>query len=73
MPAQLYRSHSSVSVLLLQGGDGRIVYGGGGSEYSSGGRVRGSSVTVKLDRVDCGGDGSTAVASPLLLGLFVAK
>lgn len=32
-----------------------------------------SSVTVKLDGVDCGGDGPSAVASPLLLCLLVAE
>lgn len=31
------------------------------------------SVTVKLDGVDRGGDGPSAVASPLLLGLLVAE
>lgn len=32
-----------------------------------------SSLAVKLDGVDRGGDGPTAVASPLLLGLLVAE
>lgn len=32
-----------------------------------------SSVAVKLDGVDCGGDGPAAVASPLLLCLLVSE
>lgn len=34
---------------------------------------RGSSVAVKSNGVDCSGDGSTAVASPLLLCLLVTE
>lgn len=52
--------HHSGTVQFRSGGEG-------------GTRVRRSSVTVKLNRVDRGGDGSAAVASPLLLRLFVAE
>lgn len=71
--------------MLLLGGDERgTVYRGERGlitqvQYSTvqfrlgGTKVRRSLITVKFDRVNCGGDGSAAVASPLLLCLFMAE
>ena len=70
-------------LLLLCGDDRGTGYGGRkqtidspdhtGTVQVGGTRGRRGSVTVKLNGVDCGGDGAAAVASPLLLRLFMAE
>lgn len=80
-PLQNKGQLNQLSVQLLRGEDRETVYRDRKSPDHTGTvqfrvgetRVKRSLITVKFNRVHCGGDGSTTVASPFLLCLFVAE